>query len=276
MARLIKIDESSIQQMVQDFEKAVRASKLSDGKFTYSKTLGTVEKKASLKFKEKAYLKMNSLVSNFDKEVAWHGICTRGEAENEYIVSDILVYPQTVTGATVTTDQQEYQNWLAALPDEEFNNLRFQGHSHVNMSVTPSSVDDNLYESILSQLDDTMFYVFMIINKRGEMTIKIYDLKENLYFENKEVEVSYIPDETGILSFMEEAKKLVVDRPITPVSSTNQTPAAASSENTSNKSGNSCGNDWYPSWQKYYNKGKQHDYRGYYGRYGYDYPDWDD
>lgn len=39
-----------------------------------------------------------------------------------------------------------------------------------------------------------MFYIFMIWNKRGEKTVKIYDLRENILFETADVTVT-MPDE---------------------------------------------------------------------------------
>ena len=87
--------------------------------------------------------------------MAW--CAERCEEKDTYLISDILVYPQEVTGSTVTTDQNEYEMWLMKQEDDVFNNIRMQGHSHVNMSTSPSSVDLNLYDGILSQLDSDMF-----------------------------------------------------------------------------------------------------------------------
>jgi hypothetical protein len=36
------------------------------------------------------------------------------------------------------------------------------------MGTTPSGVDTNLYDQLLGQLEDDMFYIFMIWNKRWE------------------------------------------------------------------------------------------------------------
>ena len=123
----------------------------------FQKNIGTVKRKATVYFTELAYRKFQALVDGFNNEVAWHGLAYRGEDESkdEYYITDILVYPQEVTGATVTTDQKKYQDWLMSQEDNIFNNVRMQGHSHVNMGVSPSGVDENLYESILTQLDET-------------------------------------------------------------------------------------------------------------------------
>ncbi|MDE6150096.1 MAG: hypothetical protein K2F81_08405, partial [Ruminococcus sp.] len=100
--------------------------------------------------------------------------------------------------ATVNTDQEKYEMWLMGHDDDVFNNIRMQGHSHVNMGVTPSTVDTSLYERILDQLDDTMFYIFMIWNKKKDKTVKIYDLKKNVLFDTSDVTVETLPDSEDI------------------------------------------------------------------------------
>ena len=158
---------------------------------------------------------MQILIREFNDEVAWHGIATRCEEKDTYLISDILVYPQEVTGTTVTTDQEKYQMWLMEQEDDIFNNIRMQGHSHVNMATSPSSVDLNLYESILDQLSGDMFYIFMIWNKSGSKTVKIYDLRENILFETSDVTVS-IKDVGDMSGFLKEAKELVQKKTYTP------------------------------------------------------------
>ena len=95
--------------------------------------------------------------------------------------------------------------------DDVFNKIRMQGHSHVNMAVSPSSVDLSLYERLLDQLSSDMFYIFMIWNKRGEKTVKIYDIRENILFETADVTVT-IKGMEDMMEFLEDAKELVVTK----------------------------------------------------------------
>lgn len=211
MSKMITLPQEILNQYTKEFYEILRNGKFPDGKVNFTKTLGIVDRKATVLFTEMAWQKMQTLIREFDKEVAWHGVAERCEEKDTYLISDILVYPQEVTGSTVTTDQNEYEMWLMKQEDDVFNNIRMQGHSHVNMSTSPSSVDLNLYEGILSQLDKDMFYIFMIYNKRGEKTVKLYDLKENILFETADVTVAV--KEVGDLSgFLEEAKALVVTK----------------------------------------------------------------
>ena len=214
MAKIIKLTEEYIEEARRDFEEALKNAKLSDGKINFCKSFTSISRKATVYFTEIAWEKMQSLIREFDKEVAWHGVAFRGEdtEKDEYTITDILVYPQEVTGSTVTTDQTKYQTWLMEHDDDVFNNIRMQGHSHVNMSTSPSSVDTNLYEKILDQLDDTMFYIFLIYNKRGDKTYKIYDLAKNVLFETSDVTVKIIGKDFDLDSFVRDAKSKVTDR----------------------------------------------------------------
>lgn len=214
MSKMVKITQDCLEQCQKEFMEALSGGKFPDGKVTFTKTLGTLNRKARVLFKELAWLKMQTLIREFDKEVAWHGVACRGDEPDTYYITDILVYPQEVTGATVTTDQGKYQMWLMGHDDDIFNNIRMQGHSHVNMGVSPSSVDTSLYDRLLEQLDDDMFYIFMIWNKRKDRMVKIYDLKTNVLFETEDVSIEVVADEDGIEKFLKNAREMVVNRPV--------------------------------------------------------------
>ena len=214
MPKPIKLTQEWIQQMIQEFTAALGDLKLSDGKVQYTKSL-TYDKKdgprAAVYFETVAYAKMLTLIHSFSDEVAWHGIVERRD-KDVFVIKDIIVYPQEVTGGTVTTDQGRYQTWLMELDDEVFNGLHMQGHSHVNFSTTPSAVDTKFYDSILEQLCDDDFYIFMIFNKRLERTVKIYDLANNILYEDKDVDIGILCENGDLDQFLAEAKQLVVKK----------------------------------------------------------------
>lgn len=214
MSKIIKIAPDQYDQLYQEFLASLRQTRISDGKITYTKTFATVNRKATVYFSEKAWLKMEALINGFEKEVGWHGIAHRDEdpAKDNYYITDIIVFPQEVTGATVNPDQKAYEQWLMGLNDEEFNNLRMHGHSHVNMGVTPSGVDTNFYDGLLDQLDDGMFYIFMVWNKKGQKTIKVYDFAKNVLFDTYDCDVKVLEGDYGLTTFVEDAKAKVKDR----------------------------------------------------------------
>ncbi|MBQ0014743.1 MAG: hypothetical protein KBS82_05425 [Oscillospiraceae bacterium] len=236
MSKIIKMTQDYIEKCKQDFCDALNKEleenkKVADGKITFTHMLPTVEEKANIYFSSVAWLKMKLLVSEFSSEVAWHGLAERGgEGTNDYYITDILVYPQEVTGATVNTDQEGYEKWLMELDDEVFNSVRMQGHSHVNMGTTPSTVDISHQERILEQLDDDMFYIFLIWNKKDEHTAKIYDMQKNILFEDKDIEIGFLEDDIDICSFIENYETVVTTKKYT-----YQTPTYKGSEDKKGK-----------------------------------------
>ena len=215
MSKQIKIPSSFIEQAKKDFLEMLISGKFTDGSISFSrKFVGETNKKANIKIKKLAWDKMKAIVEEFDSEVAWHGICRRGAKDCEYYIDDIVVYPQEVTGVTVNTDQERYQQWLFEQPDDVFNGIRMQGHSHVNMSTSPSNVDTEYYNSIVNAMTDDMFYIFIIMNKRGDRYTQIYDMKENTIFDTKDITVTIlIPEHDPVEAMLQDARTKVVDKP---------------------------------------------------------------
>ena len=212
MSRPIKLTENLKKQAIKEFEASLSNLKMSDGKINYSKNfLYKDEEKAEILFTPSAYAKMINLLMSFDSEVAWHGVGERIDGDTfKVLIRDILVYPQTVTGSNVDMNPETYAKWLMEnYEDDRFNHIVMQGHSHVNFSTTPSAVDLKHQEDILAQLTDDMFYVFLIWNKKMEHTTKIYDLKTNTLFEDKDIIYNIIDENTNINAFISESKNMV-------------------------------------------------------------------
>ena len=209
MPRPITITNEMKQKALTDFAEILDGMKLSDGEIKYKRAFKYENKTATVWLTQEAYRKIVSLVTNFSSEVAWHGTVSR-YGNNEFIIEDIFVYPQEVTGSTVNTDQKLYTEWLYSQDDETFNKIRMQGHSHCNMGVTPSGVDDKHRQHILDQLEPEMFYVFMIWNKALAVHTLIYDMAHNVLYEDDDVDVKLQNDEnmdTFLADALEKVKK---------------------------------------------------------------------
>jgi hypothetical protein len=169
-----------------------------------------------------AYVKMTYLIHNCDKELAWHG--TVEKINNNYLIEDILVYPQTVTSTTVDSDDTKYPQWCMNLNDETINKLRFQGHSHVNMGTSPSGRDTTNWKNFLNILQENEFYIFCIGNKKGDYYWTIYDNAINVMFENKDISWMVV-DETGndIAAWSKEQLKthITEQKPVTVIGTHN-------------------------------------------------------
>lgn len=140
-----------------------------------------------------AWTKQFLLIMSQSGEVGWHGLVEVVDRDkNIYKITDIIVYPQMVSGATVTTDELVYSNWLGSQPDEIFNGLKAHFHSHVNMATTPSCVDEADKDKIVEQLSPDkpdQFYIFMIWNKKLEFSADIYDVKNHIRWQQKDISI---------------------------------------------------------------------------------------
>lgn len=211
MAKPIKLTPEWIQEMADEFIKNLKTCNMADGKISYTQSFAyesSEDEKLHVTFTPTAYAKMIMLLQDFTSEVAWHGVVER-PSDSEFIITDILVYPQEVTGTTVNTDQEAYQTWFMSLDDDVANKLHMQGHSHVNMGVTPSGVDLGHQEQILAQLKNNDFYIFMIWNKSLKYTVKVYDLATNTLYENDDLYLHVGDADLDLVAFLSNARSSV-------------------------------------------------------------------
>lgn len=217
MAKRLKITESEISATIKEFIQAIRNG-VDKGKVEFKKTFGETKTRAKVMLSEVAKQKIEALVKAFPCEVGFYGLAERVPSDVEdllaYRVYDILVPPpQTVSAAKVDSTTEQMTEWFASLPDEQFNNLRFHGHSHVNMGVSPSPTDTAFYEEsaeLLMDDYDVSFQIFSIWNKSGSFYFCIYDKGEGLFFDKKDISVFI---ESGPISeFVQAAKEVVEER----------------------------------------------------------------
>lgn len=214
MSRPIFMSDEIIAQTLEDMKQKLITAKMTDGVFKYTNSFTYEEhERAQVVFEPMAYVKMMCLVAQNKDEVGWHGTVERVGDDPIFRITDILVYPQEVTGVTVTPDQEEYQTWLMELDDEVFNKLHFQAHSHVEMGVSPSTTDLAHQESIVAQLrPDKDFYIFLIINKRHEVNFKIYDMPNNILYESADIDMKVDGGELDMQAFLKDAASKVTRR----------------------------------------------------------------
>jgi hypothetical protein len=219
----LSFTQEDMDLMFQEFKQNLLNFKSNQDKFVYEKKFSemakideTKVKKPIIYFTMQAWLEMQTLVKNCDKEIAWQATVEKkkfkGKEDKEdfyYFVKQVFVYPQKVTGTFVDVDTVKYAEWSLKLEDEIYNSLRFQGHSHVNMATSPSGTDLNTYQNFLEQLSKDDFYIFMILNKRSEFTIMVYDYAQDILFETKDCYVDVLTPQGSLNKWAENNMKLV-------------------------------------------------------------------
>ena len=162
-----------------------------------------------------AYVKMRMLVDQMSTEVGWYGTVTKCPGLQEtYVIEDILVYPQKVTGATCEQDETKMFDFEMSLTTEQVNSKRFQGHSHVNMGVTPSGVDEQFYQDLLTQVTD--YFIICITNKKNDYTVRFYDVANNILYTDLELKV-LLDDGTDTNNWFTLVKDQVANKSIVTV-----------------------------------------------------------
>lgn len=211
-------EEFATDKLKADAESSLSKIKMSDGSFSFKRDFKyeksfkyeKTDRRAKLIISPEAYAKMLTIIMSQDKEVAWHGTTERINSR-EFHLKDILVYPQEVTASTVDTDDEEYAKWMISLDEDVFNNMHFQGHSHVNMGVFASGTDMGHREKITAQLGDEDYYIFMIWNKKLQWSGAIYDMPSNTLYETDDIDVEISLGDMTAGALIKELDEKVVE-----------------------------------------------------------------
>ena len=164
-------------------------------------------KKREILFHPKAYEKIALIVAKGGSdEIGWLGYAE--PLGQDFLVTDVFVPKQRVHSATTEIDEDGLAEHAMKLIEEgevdKVNQIRFWGHSHVNMSVSPSGQDDSQMEVFSKNCDD--FFIRCIANKKGEIDFSLYLFKEGLQIDHVSWRIFY-PVEEDLTSIVEEEIK---------------------------------------------------------------------
>lgn len=171
--------------------------------------------KIKIEITRTAAAKISSLMFKYETEVGWE--CLMKEiGRRRYLIYDVLVYPQIVCGVR-TTDPTTTNDWVESLTDEQLNNRRCWGHSHVWMSTSPSLTDWTTWNKKIANLCGAPFYLFQIWNKNGDVNSFFYDGKLKKFFTNKQISFVVVDDIDNtiktvikVFKFLNETDKMVI------------------------------------------------------------------
>ena len=219
----IKLIEDITERLSWFNKESLEDFNIDDLKKEYTKLPKNVNK-PTLQITAEAYMRMLELVNQSAVECSWHGLVTRDIETNTYLIYDVLVFPQRNSATATTTDEKEFAEWQTKLildPDFPIENLRMHGHSHVNMNVFSSGVDDKYQKDLITKVDDGDYYIFLIMNKKMEICIFIYDFNQQIMFDKNDIEFQIIGSNNDIRAWAKEQLKeyAITERPVTPQTS---------------------------------------------------------
>lgn len=141
-----------------------------------------------------AFEKMSIIVQEGGAdEVGWLGLVRR--LQENFLIYDVIIPKQRVHATTTEIKPDDIMEVaeafipLGAEGIEKINQLRFWGHSHVNMGVSPSGQDNQQMEELSADVDD--FYIRCIANKKGDIDFTLYLFDENLQISHAKWQIYY-------------------------------------------------------------------------------------
>lgn len=200
----LRLTQKEKIDIIEHFKEEVNnADKLSAINFDPKGFINKIDEKNVIKptliIKPSVMYRMSALVDESDVEISWHGFVKRDKEKNVFFVYDIALFPQINSAATTTTDQDKYAEWISKYisdPESNFEDMRLHGHSHVNMSVYSSGIDTAYQEDLIKHTEDGDFYIFLILNKKGEMCSLIYDFEQQILFKTHEIAIKIMDKDT--------------------------------------------------------------------------------
>ncbi len=148
-----------------------------------------------------------------DKECAAKGIVEKIDTD-VYRITDFVLYPQLVTGVTVTDNDEEYVKWLLA--QDNADKFKCHMHSHVNMGVSPSGVDwttwENLIKNTPSSPEEPGYLITIIVNQKQDYTICLYDKEKQFIYETNELNIVEVIDGVPVIDWYKEQEKLYIKK----------------------------------------------------------------
>ena len=157
--------------------------------------------------------KMREYIRQSSLEIGWLGTCEK--EGNDYFITDVFLFKQEVHATTteITTEGlNEFAMDVLQRPDgvDIWNNMKVWGHSHVNMSTSPSGQDDEQIEVFAENADD--FFIRIIANKQDDFRIDLYDFLTGVIYEKLPYTVEFGEDTnyiTALYKKIDELKGLI-------------------------------------------------------------------
>lgn len=207
-------EEKLLMACFEKFKKELESFKfnMNDSKFSMSMDLSEPAKeKVTILYTQDAYLKMEALVDFYDTEVGWYGLVEQIN-DKLYRVYDVKVCKQYVNGGKVDTEDEDTLEFFDSLSDEEIEHMHFQAHSHVKMSTSASGIDLQNQTDVVRNMGSKGFYIFQIWNKLGDINTYLYDLDNNVFYDNKDVLVEVESSEGTLADWVANTKELVCEK----------------------------------------------------------------
>lgn len=157
--------------------------------------------------------KMKEYIDQSKLEIGWLGCAER--TKEGYCIDDVFLFEQEVHSTTTEITTEGLNNFAMELMSEEnglekWNNMRVWGHSHVNMTTSPSSQDEKQMDLFIENPND--FFIRIIGNKKGSFKIDIWDFELGLIYEDMNYTISYEKEVEEQVSILNKQIKILQEK----------------------------------------------------------------
>lgn len=183
-----------------------------------AKTVTFLDNRYELYILPLARQKMEMYCDLSEGEIGWLAYVEQFDKQG-FLITDCALLKQEVHSTTTEiTAEGLLEFWNNCTPENQAK-IKLWGHSHVNMSVTPSTQDNNQMDYFK---DGNPWFIRLITNKKREYYIDIYDYANGIQIHMDQSDLITYNPEAGELrqAIQEEIKEKVSKKeykPTTPV-----------------------------------------------------------
>ena len=141
-----------------------------------AKTVTFLDNRYEVYILPQARQKMEMYCDLSEGEIGWLGFVEKYEGVG-FLITDCILLKQEVHASTTEIDPMALIEFWNQTPPEQQSKIKIWGHSHVNMSTTPSGQDDSQMEYFK---DGNKWFIRLITNKKREYHIDVYDYENGL------------------------------------------------------------------------------------------------
>lgn len=172
----------------------------------------------SIYFTREAWIKQCHLVDKCAQEVGWFALVDHCERDNSFTITELVIPKQEVTAAETDIGKEDLADAAMELiaQGKDTGKMYAWFHSHVNMTITPSSQDEYQVEDFLEDLaeqPEVPAFIRGIQNKKGELKLDVYYVQHGIAYQNVDFYVLHDDDPQWTKDIDAEIKNKVHTRP---------------------------------------------------------------
>ena len=174
-----------------------------------AKTVTFLDNRYELYILPLARQKMEMYCDLSDGEIGWLAYVEQFD-KNGFLITDCALLKQEVHSTTTEITAEGLLEFWNNTPPEQQCKIKLWGHSHVNMSPSPSGQDDSQMEYFK---DGNPWFIRLITNKKREYHIDIYDYEHGIKVHMDQADLkTYNPEASELRKTIEEEIKEKVSK----------------------------------------------------------------